>query len=111
MFLLLLLVVVFFSGLASAGVIFSHNHHIVGLFPLWLQNLQSTQHWCHSLGFYRKLGQFITYIENGTEGRLCEVRTDRREDHSADLPDVSARLGQQGQQNIHHNLHPLRLQV
>lgn len=53
----------------------------------------------------------VTYIHDGGERCCGYVRADGGEDSSADLPDVSARLGQQGQQDVHHHLHPLGLLI
>lgn len=51
----------------------------------------------------------VTYIQDGTECCCGDMGADGGEDRSADLSDVSAGLGQQGQQDVHHHLHPLRL--
>lgn len=53
--------------------------------------------------------QPFTYIQDGVEGRWGNIRADGGEDCLADLSDVSAWLRQQGQQDVHHHLHPLRL--
>lgn len=51
----------------------------------------------------------LTHVQDGVERCEVEVGADGGEDRLADQPDVSARLGQQGQENVHHHLHPLRL--
>lgn len=60
---------------------------------------------------YRFKIQFlpITHIYDGSECCCSYVGADGAEDRPADLPDVSALLGQQGQQDVDHHLHPLWL--
>lgn len=54
-------------------------------------------------------GQPFTHIQDGVESCWGNIRADGGEDRPADLSDVSAWLGQQRQQDVHHHLHPLRL--
>lgn len=51
----------------------------------------------------------VTHFQDGTEGCGGDVGADGGEDGLADLSDVSALLGEQRQQDVHHHLHPLRL--
>lgn len=51
----------------------------------------------------------VTHFQNGAEGCGGDVGADGGEDSLADLSDVSALLGEQRQQDVHHHLHPLRL--
>lgn len=50
-----------------------------------------------------------TYVQDGSEGCSVDVGADGGEDCFADQSDMSALLGKQGQQYVHHHLHPLRL--
>lgn len=51
----------------------------------------------------------ITHIYNGSQCCCSYVGADGAEDRPADLPDVSALLGKQGQQDVDHHLHPFWL--
>lgn len=51
----------------------------------------------------------FTYIQDGGESGWGNTRADGGEDRPADLSDVAAWPGQQGQQEVHHHLHPLWL--
>lgn len=51
----------------------------------------------------------VTHFQDGAEGCRGDVGADGREDCLADLSDVSALLGEERQQDVHHHLHPLRL--
>lgn len=54
-------------------------------------------------------GQPFTHIQDGGESRWGNIRADGGEDRPADLSDVAAWSGEQGQQDVHHHLHPLWL--
>ena len=54
---------------------------------------------------------FHTYVQDGGERGGGDVRADRGEHRLADLSDVAAGLGQQRQQDVHHHLGPVGLQL
>lgn len=53
--------------------------------------------------------QPFTHIQDGGESCWGNTGADGGEDRPADLSDETAWLGQQGQQDVHHHLHPLWL--